>query len=144
MAKTVKVGNLYVEVPDNSPLLERKPVVFAEKPSEKIDPDPIAEVRVYQPNDPFQSSIDRIEMLGNIEKVDKPWVRKTFVFFFLVFPLTCGGLGAIAALINEPNPSAAWKLFFFINFVTVLLCTPYFFMWRRASRRKAKRAASEA
>ena len=149
MPKTIKVGGLIVEVPDDSPLLsspqrENQPKVVAERPAETLDPDPIAEVRIFQPNDPYRAAIDRVEMLGNLEKVEKPWVKRTFFVFFLLLPLSMGELAAFAALKNEPDPTVGWKLFFFLNFFTALLCTPYFFIWRRSTKAQARRTSAEA
>ncbi len=136
MTRMIKLGNLYVEVPDDGSLNEPpiKPAsIRAERPPEpeKLDPQPY----IYQTNDPFRSSIDRIHALGNLEKVEKPWVRKSFFVLFLVLPFIFGELFAVAAVVNGQGP-AAWKVFLFINIFTAVVCTPYFVIWRKASRQK--------
>lgn len=138
--KTVKFGNLTLEVPENSPLLASGsvvslPEVKAERPDIPREPEP--EIHVYQPNDPFHSAIDRVHALGNLEKVDKPWVQKTFFFFFVLVPFVVGELAAVASTLHQEGLMKV-KVFLLVNFGVLLVCAPYFIIWRRARLAKSR------
>jgi len=136
MAKTIKMGNIYVEVPDESYLLDSD----AKQNSDFIKPEEpealLEEVRVYKPNDPFQSTVDRWEALGNLEKVDKPWIKKGYFIFFIVFPFILFQLMAVALFLGANSISNGIKGFLFINIIWLLLLMPALKVWGRANRKK--------
>src|SRR5215510_11516594 len=113
MSKTIKVGGILVEVPDDSPLAgspdaDESPALTAEKPEE---PEKLETLQyVYRPNDPFQANIDRVVVLRNIESSGKPWVRKAFVFFFLIFPMLIAEIAAVGALATQTEEDR-WRHF---------------------------------
>ena len=139
VSKTIKVGGIYVEVPDDSPLasgpVSDSPLpLTAEKPEE---PEKLESGQyVYRPNDPFQSSIDRVVVLGNVHSVGKPWVKKAFMFFFVILPFTCVEIAAISALFNESSNSRLGD-FLFVNFLGMFAWAPYLLIWWRTRAKKA-------
>jgi hypothetical protein len=146
VTKKIKLGGSYLEVPDDSPLMDqastkRALATRAEKPEEPEELD--REPYIYQPNDPFRSSIYRIEALGNVKNSEKPWIRKSFFFFFVIFPLFFGELGSYAIARNEDG-TIAWKLFLAMSFITLLACAPYFVIWLRARREPKSQQKSVA
>jgi len=146
MARTIKMGNFIVEVPDNSSLLAPGRSVSpletkAERPDVPSEPEP--EVYVYQPNDPYRSAIDRVHAIGSLERVDKPWVQRTFFLFFVIVPFVVGELAAVAVALHEEGFMKV-KLFLLVNFFVLLLCAPYFIIWRRARKAKARVRGSVA
>ncbi len=145
MAKIIKVGNVYVEIPDESPLAptsshDSSQPIRAEKPEhpDKHEPTPY----IYRPNDPFQSSIDRIEALGNVHKVNKPWVRKAFIFFFLIFPFSLMEIVAVNALFVEPGGQKL-KSFLMYNLTGLMLCGPYLLIWIGSGRSQSRTNPSD-
>ena len=144
MSKTIKVGGIDVEVPDDSPLAygagNPSPAELqADKPEtpEKQETLPW----VYRPNDPFQSSVDRVVALGNVHEA-KPWVKKTFLWAFLIIPFSIAEISAIDALVNKP---AGQKLeqFVALNLAGLLACTPYLLISFARSRQKKKLALQD-
>jgi hypothetical protein len=105
MTKTIKMGNIYVEVPDESYLLDSD----AKKDSDFIKPEEpealLEEVKVYKPNDPFHSTVDRWEALGNIEKANKPWIKKGYFIFFIVLPFILFELMALGFFLGANSIS---------------------------------------
>src|SRR5262245_30345620 len=78
MPRTMKIGGLDVVLPDDSPLgesagNETATRFQAEKPEEPAKLE--SPQYVFRPNDPFQSNVDRMVALGNVQNT-KPWVRK--------------------------------------------------------------------
>jgi len=137
MPKTMKIGGMDVVLPDDSPLgaAGSDEVVTrfrAEKPEE---PEKLESPQyVYRPNDPFQSNVDRTVALGNVQST-KPWVKKAFLFAFLIFPFAIAEITAINALFFAP---AGEKLDGFLQYngIGLLLCAPYLFIWFATSRGK--------
>jgi hypothetical protein len=139
-----KLGGSYIEVPDDSPFMgeasaKSAPVTRAEKAEDSEEL--LSQPYIYQPNDPFRSSVDRIEALGNVKSSEKPWVRKTFFFFFVIFPLFFGELASYAIARSESG-SIAWKTFLAMSFITLLACAPYFVIWLRAGRRVQQKSVA--
>jgi hypothetical protein len=126
-----------VVLPDDSSLAsgvrdESASQFEAEKPEE---PEKLESPQyVYRPNDPFHSSVDRVVALGNVQ-TSKPWVKKAFLFMFLIFPFSIMEITAINALIYEP---AGEKLRSFIeyNVIGLIACGPYLLIWYATSRKK--------
>ena len=138
MTKTIKLGGITVEVPDDSPLasasgVESPAALLAEKPEE---PEKLASPQyVYRPNDPFQSSIDRVVVLGNVHSSGKPWVKKAAMFFFVILPFSCAEIIAVGALLTEP---AGRKLeqFLLFNVIGLIVSAPYLLIWRGTRPKK--------
>jgi hypothetical protein len=145
MPRTMKIGGMDVIIPDDSPLAsapadESTPRFQAEKPDEpeKLESQPY----VYRPNDPFQSSVDRVVALGNVQEA-KPWVKKAFLIMFLIFPGSLMETTAVNALIFEP-PGEKLRKFIMYNVIGLIACAPYLLIWIGTSmaRKKACSAAS--
>jgi len=137
MPKTIKIGGVDVVLPDDSTLAsgpgdESASRFEAEKPEE---PDKLESSNyVYRPNDPFQSSVDRVVALGNVQST-KPWVKKAFLFFFLIFPASIMEITAINALIFQPEGEKL-RSFIEYNVIGLLACGPYLLIWFATSRKK--------
>jgi hypothetical protein len=137
MPKTIKMGGMDVLVPDDSPLAststhDSAPEFLAEKQHE---PEKLESPQyVYRPNDPFQSSVDRVVALGNVQST-KPWVKKAFLILFLIFPFSIMEITAINALIFEPEGEKL-RNFVTYNAIGVIACGPYLLIWIGTSRKK--------
>jgi hypothetical protein len=139
MAKSIKVGGLVVEVPDDSPLLspERASACkTAERPA--IPDEPEQQAYVYQPNDPYGAAVGRVHAIGNLPRVDKPWVRKTFFLFLVVLPFTCIELAAVASTFSEDGVVMKLKMFLLFSGLAVLFSAPYFVIWKKSRKAKGK------
>jgi hypothetical protein len=138
MTKTIKIGGLTVEVPDDSPLasgpvVESPAALVAEKPDE---PEKLATLEhVYRPNDPFQSSVDRVVALGNAHATGKSWVRKTFLVCLVILPFTFIQIAAIGALFN-PSSTSRLSDFLFVNFLGLFVWVPGLLIWRAKRPKK--------
>jgi hypothetical protein len=138
MTRTIKIGGMTVEIPDDSPLAsgpveESAAALVADKPEE---PETLASPQyVYRPNDPFQSSVDRVAALGNLHSAGKPWVKKAFMFFFVILPFTCVEIIAISALFDQSSDSRLQD-FLFINFLGAFVWVPYLLIWWRTKAKK--------
>lgn len=138
MPKTMKIGGVEVVLPDDNPLEaagnETVTPFQAEKPEEpeKLD----SPKYVYRPNDPFQSSVDRVVALGNVQTT-KPWVKKAFLILFLILPFSIMEITAINALVFEP-PDNKLRSFLQYNAIGLLVCAPYLFIWIATSRARKK------
>lgn len=137
MPRTIKIGGMDVVLPDDSPLAsspagETAPEFVAEKPEE---PEKLESPQyVYRPNDPFQSSVDRVVALGNVQNT-KPWVKKAFLVMFLIFPFSIMEITAINALIFEPEGEKL-RNFLMYNAIGMIACGPYLLIWIATSRKK--------
>jgi hypothetical protein len=145
MAKTIRIGGIDVEVPDDSPLASGAEIyapaqLQADKPEEpeKLETLPY----VYRPNDPFQSSVDRVVALRNIQEA-KSWVRKAFLWMFLIIPMSIAEIRAIDALVSMPEGQKL-KQFLTYNAIGLVACAPYLFIWGATTLHKKKKAASQA
>jgi hypothetical protein len=131
MTRTIKIGGMTVEVPDDSPLasgpvVESPAALLAEKPDE---PEKLSSSQyVYRPNDPFQSEIDRVVVLGNVHSAGKPWVRKVFLTCFVILPFTFAEIIAIGALFTEP-PGRKLSQFLFYTGIGLIVGAPYLLIW---------------
>lgn len=140
MTKTIRIGGMDVVIPDDSPLTsvpgdESASRLHAEKPDE---PERLESPQyVYRPNDPFQTSVDRVVALGNVQNT-KPWVKKAFLIWFLILPFSIMEITAINALIFEP---AGEKLRNFLqyNAIGLVVCAPYLLIWFATRRHGRKR-----
>lgn len=145
MPRTIKMGGMDVIIPDDSPLAPASaagstPQFQADKPEEpeKLESLPY----VYRPNDPFQSSVDRVVALGNVQDT-KPWVKKAFLIMFLIFPASLMEITALNALIFEP-PGDKLRKFVMYNVVGLVACAPYLMIWigtKLAKKRSQARAS---
>ena len=140
MSKTIKVGGVHVEIPDDSPLAQVAVAdsvpLTAEKPDEpeKLESLPY----VYRPNDPFQSNIDPIVAIGNVHSAGKPWVRKVFMFFFVILPMLVAEIAAVGALFIEPE-GERWKMIALYNLFGLAASAPYLAIWIAQKRRNVPR-----
>lgn len=141
MTKTIELGGITVSIPDDSPLAsgsvaESPAALLAEKPEE---PERLASSQyVYRPNDPFQSSIDRVVVLGNVHSTGKPWVKKAFMFFFLILPFSCAEIIAVGALFTEPEGRKLGQFLLF-NLIGLIVSAPYLLIWRGTRPKKPAR-----
>jgi len=110
MNQRIKAGNFYLEIPTGGTSLDNHP--GAEKPliPEKSDtPEPLeSKPYIYRPNDPFPSSIDRIEAAGSLSPTHKPWVKTAWLSIFVIFPLIFMELFALALKLNA---NGGWQSF---------------------------------
>lgn len=136
MNQRIKVGNVYVELPEGgaTPLdlaAGARPLT-AEKPD---TPEPLEEPQyIYRPNDPFQSSIDEARAIASIRSSHQPWVKKTWFVLFVLGPLVCGELYALALATSTPG-SDAWRVFLGANAIVLPVWLVYFSIWRRKAKR---------
>lgn len=116
MDQRIKAGNFYLDVRTRGSSLDNHP--SAEKPliTEKSDvPEPLeAKPYIYRPNDPFQSSIDRIEAAGSLSATHKPWVKTAWLYIFVICPLVFMELFALALKFNARS---GWQGFALMHLV---------------------------
>jgi hypothetical protein len=102
MNQRIKAGKFYLDIPTGGTSLDSHP--STEKPliAEKSDtPEPLeSKPYIYRPNDPFQSSIDRIEAAGSLSTTHKPWVKTAWLCIFVIGPLIFMELFALALTLN--------------------------------------------
>ena len=126
MPKTIRIGGMDVVIPEDSslgsvPASDTASVMLAERPPE---PEKLESPQyVYRPNDPFQSSVDRMVALGNVRST-KPWVTKAFLIMFLIFLFSIMEITAINALIFEPEGEKL-RSFLLYNGIGLIACGPY-------------------
>ncbi|SMC20395.1 hypothetical protein SAMN02745857_00936 [Andreprevotia lacus DSM 23236] len=144
MSKKLEFGNLYVEVPDDHILASRAASSTpATRAAEKSDtPEPLEEQPyIFQPNDPFRASIDRVQAISSLERTDKAWLRHSVLFFMVLLPvgsLLVGGL-VLEATSTKPHDI---PLSLFMPLLGLVLTSPWLYFWVRAHR-KAKAAARQ-
>ena len=139
MTRTINIGGMTVVVPDDSPLAsgpvsDSPATLAAEKPDEPEQLTP--HQHVYRPNDPFQSSIDRVVVLGNLHSTGKPWVKKAFMFFFVILTFTCAEIVAISTLFTNDPLGSRLQDFAFFNLIGLIVCVPYLLIWRSTKPKK--------
>lgn len=114
MTQRIKAGDFYLEVPTAGTSLENHP--GAEKPlnADKSDiPEPLEpKPYIFRPNDPFQSSIDRVEAAGNLAVTHKPWVKTAWLYVFVICPLIFMELFALAIKFQG---NAGWRGFLIVH-----------------------------
>ena len=114
---------------------ESQPVI-ADKPE---TPEPLEEPQyIYQPNDPFRSSIDEAHAIASINTSHRPWVRITWFILFVIGPLVYAELFALATALRQTS-TEAWKTFVVVNVVAFPAWLLYFSIWRRKVQRAGKR-----
>ena len=142
MSRTIKVGGIEVVLPDDSPLETSVGVSSpAELQADKPDkPEDIQSAPyLYRPNDPFQGPIDRVVALGNVQDA-KPWVRKAFLWVFLIIPFSVVQILAVGALFVMPEGEKL-RQFLTINMMGLFAYAPYVAIWLGTSYQKRKMAA---
>ncbi|UCV27191.1 hypothetical protein [Ferribacterium limneticum] len=131
MVKRMKVGNVYLEIPEGTAshiqVSPARQPVRAEKPEE---PEPLEEPQyIYRPNDPFRASIDEAHAIASISSTQKPWVKKAWFIIFIIGPLLYGELHALSLAIADS--ASPWLAFLRANALVLPLWLIYFFIWRR-------------
>ena len=95
---------------------------------------------IYQLNDPFLSLIGQAQAIGSISNNHKPWVKKTWIIVFLIFPLI--KLGGVL-LTTDRHVSAE-------NIMVTLLASLfywyiYYAIWQnKVAKKKASAAQQQA
>lgn len=133
MVQRVKIGKVYLEMPEGATPIQAVPKwqpVKAEKPE---DPEPLEEQQyIFRPNDPFRSSIDQARAIASINSSHKPWVKRAWFLLFIVGPLVYAELHALASALHEHV--SAWQAFLGSNALIIPLWLVYVFIWRRKVR----------
>lgn len=128
MTQRIKAGNFYLDISTSGTSLDNHP--SAEKPlvAEKSDtPEPLEpKPYIYRPNDPFQASIDRIEAAGNLSATHKPWVKKAWLYIFVVCPLIFMELFALGLKVNSDG---GWGGFGFMHLTMVVYWLLSYSIW---------------
>jgi hypothetical protein len=141
MTQRIKIGNVYVEVPEGtaaSAKLDAPPHSYEATKSDT--PEPMEEQPyLYQPNDPFRASLDQAHAVTSIDSSHKPWVRKTWFALFVVGPLFYAQAFAFAIAYHGDRSKSLW-VFLAINAFILPIWLIYFTIWRRNVRRHAKTA----
>ena len=144
MSKTIDVGGMEIVLPDDSPL-ETSAGDSATTDLQADKPDKPEEIHsgpyVYRPNDPFQSPVDRVVALGNVQDA-KPWVRKAFLWIFLIIPFSVVQILAVGALVVMPEGEKL-RQFLTINMMGLFAYAPYVAIWL-GTRYQKRKAASQA
>ncbi|NHZ84074.1 hypothetical protein F2P44_33155 [Massilia sp. CCM 8695] len=116
MTQRIKVGNFYLDVRTENASLDN--LRSAQRPliAEKTDtPEPLEpEPYIFRPNDPFQSSIDRIEAAGRLSPTHKPWVKTAWLYVFVICPLFFMELFTLALKFQV---NGGWKAFAFMHLI---------------------------
>lgn len=144
MNQNIKIGNVvFMLQNENAPTIElgsnelapKSQPVNTERPE---TPQPLEEPQyIYQPNDPFRSSIDEAHAIASIRASHRPWVKTTWFILFIIGPLVYAELFALATALRDRGTDA-WKTFFIVNVVIFPIWLIYFSIWRRKIRRTAK------
>ena len=128
MIQRIKAGNFYLDVSTDGTSLvnhfgEQKKLI-AEKPDtpEPLEPQPY----IYRPNDPFQSSIDKIVAIGSLAPTHKPWVKKTWLYLFVIFPLIPMELFALSL---KFGPNGGWAGFLLMQVHTLAYGIVSYCVW---------------
>jgi len=128
MNQRIKAGNFYLEIPTGGTSLDNHP--GAEKPliPEKSDtPEPLeSKPYIYRPNDPFQSSIDRIEAAGSLSPTHKPWVKTAWLCIFVICPLIFMELFALALKLNA---NGGWQSFGLMHLIMIAYGIMSYSIW---------------
>lgn len=143
MNQRIKAGNFYLDVPTATSSLANHP--NAEKPliMEKSDtPEPLeAKPYIYRPNDPFQSSIDRIEAAGSLSATHKPWVKKAWLYVFVICPLIFMELFTLALKFNA---NGGWKGFVLMHLIIVSYGLMSYSIWLNKTKGPSDKKATSA
>lgn len=134
MAKTVKYGNLFVEVPDNHYLANPEQSKPSEEAITAAKPDEPAKLEepmhIYRPNDPFQASLDQVRAISNLSGEQPAWIRNTFFCCFVLIPFSGFAAMAVSAFVFDiQNGLSPWVGFFGYTLTGMIVSTPYFIIW---------------
>jgi hypothetical protein len=128
MTQRIKAGNFYLDVPTAGTSLDNHPGSAKPLTAEKSDtPEPL-EVKqyIFRPNDPFQSSIDRIEAAGNLSTTHKPWVKTAWLYVFVICPLIFMELFALTAKFAA---NGGWKGYVIVHFFMAVYGVLSYSIW---------------
>ncbi len=133
MNQRIKAGDFYLDVPTGGTSLDDHPSVGTPLIATKSDtPEPLEpKPHIYRPNDPFQSSIDRIEAAGSLSTTHKPWVKTAWLYVFVICPLIFMELFALA-LKFEAN--SGWIGFAIIHFFILVYGLLSYSIWLNKSK----------
>lgn len=133
MAKKIKIGDYYVEVPEDSYLVDSDSDrsdshVSSEKPDSAEEF--IEEKKIYNLNDPYV--VDRWEAIGNFHKVEKTWLRKGYFVFFIIIPFLIFQAGGLAIFFSASSVINGIKGILVMNFLWLILLMPALKVWNEA------------
>ncbi|WP_035057521.1 hypothetical protein [Andreprevotia chitinilytica] len=142
MTKAIEFGDVYADVPDDRILAN----ATTANPAAPIHTEQVAFITpppeaLYQTSTPFQSSLDRIRAMANIDRLEKPWIRNTFLFFFVIFPFCFLEFAAVIMILDRPY-EPAWRPLLLTNSIALIICAPYFILWIRTHRKTARKIAA--
>lgn len=128
MNQRIKAGNFYLDVPTRGTSLESHPkaekLLITEKPE---TPEPLeAKPYIYRPNDPFQSSIDRIEAAGSLSTTHKPWVKTAWLYVFVICPLIFMEMFILALKFNGDG---SWRGFALMHLIMLSYGLMSYSLW---------------
>jgi hypothetical protein len=128
MSQRIKAGNFYLDIPTDGTSLDNHPGAAKRLTTEKPDtPEPLEpKPYIYRPNDPFQSSIDRIEAIGSLSATHKPWVKKAWLYIFVIFPLISVELYALALKFTA---NGGWQGFLLMHSIMLAYGLLSYSMW---------------
>ena len=138
MSSKIKVGNVYLEIPETTITAitsapEARPITV-----EKSDiPEPLeAPQYIFRPNDPFQSGIDEARAISSISTSHKPWVKKTWFILFVLGPLLVIELMAINIALDPRADTVRAFLIANAGMFPFWLC--YYLIWRKRMHSSSK------
>jgi hypothetical protein len=128
MTQRIKAGNFYFDIRTEGTSLENHPSVEKPLVTEKSDwPEPLEpKPYIFRPNDPFQSSIDRIEAAGSLSTTHKPWVKKAWLYVFIVCPLIFMELFTLALTFKA---NSGWQGFAFMHLIMLVYGLLSYSVW---------------
>jgi hypothetical protein len=129
----IKAGDFYLEVPtvgtslDNHPGVEKPRMASKSDTPEPLEPKP----HIYRPNDPFQSSIDRIQAAASLSVTHKPWVKTAWLYVFVICPLIFMEMFALATKFDANN---SWTGFAFTHAFMLVYGLLAYSIWLNKSK----------
>jgi hypothetical protein len=136
MDQKIKVGNVTFEIPEGTTLAANGVATDTPLKAEKSDiPEPLEQPQyIFRPNDPFGASIDEMKAITSISASHKPWVKKTWFILFVIGPLVCAELFALAGAMSTRN-MAPWQAFIITNMLVLPLWLVYYIVWCKQVKR---------
>lgn len=134
MSSKIKVGNVYLEIPDTTiTTITSTPDARSVKVEKSDVPEPLEVPQyIYRPNDPFQSGIDEARAISSIHTSHKPWVKTTWFILFVMGPLVVIELMAIRMALDPGINAARGFLSVNAGLLPVWIC--YYLIWRKRMR----------
>ncbi len=135
MSKKIKIGDVYIEIPDDSYLTEGNSdtspnSITAEKPEMEMAEAFIEDKKINNLDDPV--IVDRWEAIGNLHTVEKSWLRKGYFLFFIIIPFIIFQLGGLAIFFGASSIINGIKGILLMNFLWLILLMPALKVWNSA------------